>query len=106
MAIPSAYEIAGTHLLEAFELLGTGGELEERHRSALLAHLKATLPKAERKRMRDVELVETIARFEEMGLELYSEQYGAINLAADLFRISSSTAARVWEESLKTSGFE
>ena len=83
-------------LLKAFVALGTGEDLEK-YRATLLDHLKATIPKAERKAMRDQALVETIERMEELGLELFSRPHGAIDVAARRFKVGYSSAAKVWK---------
>ena len=84
-------------LLEAFEKLVTGGELIGAHRTALLDHLKVTLPKAERKALLDKALVKTIEQLCQEGHELYPRPHGAIDTAARRHKVGFSSAAKVWK---------
>ena len=84
-------------LLDAFSKLGNDEELTPEHRAALLNHLKATIPKAERKAMRDQALVGTIEQLRQEGLELFPRPHGAIETAARQYNVGYSSAAKVWK---------
>jgi len=86
-----------TDLIQAFIALGTHDELTEQHRAALLAHLKTSIPKAERKAMRDQALVGTIKQLRQEGLELFPRPHGAIDTAARQYNVGYSSAAKVWK---------
>ena len=82
-------------LIEAFITHEAGSIPTAEHWSALVSYLKTTAPA---NIQRDWLMSHHIEQLSRAGLRLYAQDYGAICLVADRFKVSESSAERAWQK--------